>query len=778
MKRAVSQRSLRISLVWLLSLASVTSFVLAGAVLLLFRLPQIEAQTHQILKADSVELAQRTELALGMVQGQVEVAAATLSIDPGFPAQTLLERLVGAQTGGTAAYLLGADGRVLAAAVSPGVGVLRARELLGNDFSGDRLFRLVRAAQHLSWSEKFLSPVNHQLAVSVGTPVGEKVLVVEVALDFLVRAVQHSTAVSTRALWIVDGRGELLADSARPERVGILSLTELPLFREALQGRQNVSGSLAFEGERFDAAMAYSDVLDWYFVLRTPSGWRNPAIRSAMEFGLIAIGLSLLLALVLAPVWATSMARPISRLSQHAQSIARGEEAGEWPHSRTRELNELAASIAGMATAVREREQELAAIFEFSQIGLMVAAGEEGEAFVKTNRAAQDLLGYSAAELATRRLCDAGVWQDEAAQHAFVDELVREGSAHAEAWLQRADGSLLLVMLHASRFMLGERQRTVLVLEDVTALRRIEAEVRQLNCELEARVAQRTAELQETNAELSDAVLRLSQTQAELVQAEKLASLGSLVAGVAHELNTPIGNGIMAVSSMRDALRLFRKHVSEGLRRSTLDEFVNTLEQGADISQRNLVRAGELVSSFKQVAVDQTSSQRRHFYLDEMVGELALTLHPMLRKSVAKLKLNLPTGLLMDSYPGPLGQVLTNLVLNALTHAFDGRLQGAISITALHDPTEAALRLAVSDDGMGIREDILPRIFDPFVTTRMGRGGTGLGLHIAHNIVVQLLGGGISARNEPQGGAVFELWIPLVAPMAATDTAQDLCVPR
>ena len=269
-------------------------------------------------------------------------------------------------------------------------------------------------------------------------------------------------------------------------------------------------------------------------------------------------------------------------------------------------------------------------------------------------------------------------------------------------------------------------------------------------------LAERTAALERANAELRQAM-------SQLVQSEKLAALGNLVAGIAHELNTPIGNAVMLASTLADQERGFSAQMATGLSRSALQRFVESVRENSDILQRSLQRAAELISSFKQVAVDQASYQRRGFALDEVVQEIALALKPRLRRSVATLEVSIAADLRLDSFPGPLGQVLMNLIQNALIHAFDGRDAGRIRIESVPaGPGRIGLR--VSDDGNGIAPAHLSRIFDPFFTTRLGQGGSGLGLHIVYNLVTGLLGGAIEARSVPGHGAAFYLDLPLSAP--------------
>jgi signal transduction histidine kinase len=187
------------------------------------------------------------------------------------------------------------------------------------------------------------------------------------------------------------------------------------------------------------------------------------------------------------------------------------------------------------------------------------------------------------------------------------------------------------------------------------------------------------------------------------------------------------------------------------------------MDKAGDILMRNLQRAADLVVSFKQVAADQTSSQRREFSVAEAVSEIMLTLSPTLKKTSFTVTQDIPGDLIMDSYPGPLGQVITNLVNNALLHGFEGRQTGAVSIL-VQPGDEGWLELTVKDNGTGIPRANLSRIFDPFFTTKLGAGGSGLGLNIAHNIVTGVLGGRIRVQSEPGAGAEFTLNLPLIAP--------------
>jgi signal transduction histidine kinase len=255
----------------------------------------------------------------------------------------------------------------------------------------------------------------------------------------------------------------------------------------------------------------------------------------------------------------------------------------------------------------------------------------------------------------------------------------------------------------------------------------------------------------------------LREAQQNLIAAEKLAALGGLVAGVAHEVNNPIGISLTVASTFARRCDDFAKEVGSGpLRRSRLDEF---LEGGRDAAQQlvsNLQRAGELVQSFKQVAVDRSHADRRQFDLRESTDHIVASLRPALKKSRIRLTVDVPHGIIMDSYPGSYGQVLTNLFLNSVIHAFPDGRTGSVIIEARK--VHHAVEIFVSDDGVGMSEEVQRRALDPFFTTRRAEGGTGLGLHIIFNLVTQQLGGRLNFESRPGWGTRFRIIIPRVAP--------------
>jgi ligand-binding sensor domain-containing protein/signal transduction histidine kinase len=260
----------------------------------------------------------------------------------------------------------------------------------------------------------------------------------------------------------------------------------------------------------------------------------------------------------------------------------------------------------------------------------------------------------------------------------------------------------------------------------------------------------------------ADAYRQLKETQAQLAAHEKLASLGSLVAGVAHELNTPIGNSLLMASTLQEKTEALSSAFAEGrLKKSDLEAWTAAAMEATNLIVRSLHAAADLVNSFKQVSVDQASTQRRRFDLARACQEIAVTMMNQVRRAGHALELRIEPGIVMDSYPGPFGQVLINFINNALLHAFDA--PGGTMVLSAARLDAQHVRIEFRDDGRGIGQEHLGRVFDPFYTTRMGQGGTGLGLNIAYNIVTSLLGGTIRVESEPGKGTAFILDLPLQA---------------
>lgn len=311
-----------------------------------------------------------------------------------------------------------------------------------------------------------------------------------------------------------------------------------------------------------------------------------------------------------------------------------------------------------------------------------------------------------------------------------------------ETWLARLALFLLLVIS--------------LVAIHITRLHRLQRQQQQL-AQL---VDERTRALADAKERAEQALQQLASTMKELVRTEKMAALGQLVAGVAHEVNTPLGVALTASSIVNEESHKLHIRLAEGaIRKQELESYLNKLTQASQLLNTNLQRAAHLVMNFKQVSVDRTSDNQRRFNLAEYLHELLESLRLMWRSRQIDIDIDCPDNIVLDSFPGTLGQIITNFCQNALIHAFKDRPSGKISIRCKIKDSQLEIRFA--DDGNGISKDNLERIFDPFFTTNRQQGGTGLGLHIVYNLITQKLGGSVSVSSEVGKGTEFMLYLPL-----------------
>jgi DNA-binding response OmpR family regulator len=304
-------------------------------------------------------------------------------------------------------------------------------------------------------------------------------------------------------------------------------------------------------------------------------------------------------------------------------------------------------------------------------------------------------------------------------------------------------------------------------------LRTMQKELQTQNQRLQQEVTERKraeADLQKTNQELAERTQQLSHTldhlkatQNQLIESEKMAALGGLVAGVAHEINTPVGVGVTAASMLEDetesAITVYEKGQ---LKRSELETYLRKVKQTSQLILTNLQRTAELVESFKQVAVGQTSLGKRRFPVKQYLEGTLLGLHPRLKQTNHQVTVIGDDTLIIDSYPGAFSQVVTNLVMNSITHAYRKDAQGHLRFDLTQNQNR--LILEYTDDGEGIPAENLSKIFDPFFTTARGQGRIGLGLHIVHNLVTQKLKGKIRCESQVGSGTKFILDLPIQIP--------------
>jgi PAS domain S-box-containing protein len=362
------------------------------------------------------------------------------------------------------------------------------------------------------------------------------------------------------------------------------------------------------------------------------------------------------------------------------------------------------------------------------------------------------IFGMSALELKESDLWRCLVGDGLVTFDRYAKALAPEESSECELTVTQADGSIRYAraITKVLRSKAGDVDyRMYGAFQDITE--------RKL---AEKRVEMRTQELSRSNDELKLTLERLQQTQKQLVESEKMAALGGLVAGIAHEINTPVGVGVTAASVLEDETRQLAELYRQGqMKKTDLEQYMSVTERSSQMILNNLERAAELIRSFKQVAVDQSSESKRRFNVKNYLEEILTSLTPSLRKARARCAVDCVADLEIESYPGVLSQIITNLVINALAHAFDGEQNGVISIAV--KKSEDRLEIEFSDNGKGMGPEVLAKIFDPFFTTRRGEGGSGLGLHIVYNLITQTLKGGIASRSQPGHGTSFAIQWPL-----------------
>lgn len=423
-----------------------------------------------------------------------------------------------------------------------------------------------------------------------------------------------------------------------------------------------------------------------------------------------------------------------------------------------------------LAKKLRVTADELRALQDSAIVGIGLFANGS---VVRCNSGLEEMMGYQPGELAGRSCAVL------TGGHHDPFACVSDGaSMHFELELVSAQGKKLWCMVNGRMLDQNEpRKGCVWVIIDITERKQAEAALVDTKHGLERSLNELA--LQKSNVELahkdlSAVLLTLKQAQASLITSEKMASLGALVAGIAHELNTPIGNSLLTATALSDMCKEFERQLGEGgIKRSALDTHLKDARMACSIITNSLTRAADLIHSFKQVAVDQTSDQRRNFNLSGVVHDTLATYSAQLRRANCEVKVQMPETLNFISYPGSVAQVLGNLIQNALLHAFEGRDCGRIAIS-VREVDEHAVELRFADDGVGMNSRTLRQVYDPFFTTKMGQGGSGLGMNIVYNLVTGVLRGTIQVESEPGKGTTVTLLLPRKVPAREELAENDL----
>lgn len=426
-----------------------------------------------------------------------------------------------------------------------------------------------------------------------------------------------------------------------------------------------------------------------------------------------------------------------------------------------REITEAAQRRAHRASAQALRDSEERWSFALEGAGYGVWDWDIGSGTVMFSDCWKTIHGYQDGEVPTTvEGRDSLIHPDdlERVRAALDDYFSGSMARYTNEYRSRCrDGSWKWVLdngMIVSRDAAGRPLRMICTHVDLSERKHAEAALRELNEQLENRVEERTRELR--------------QAMAQIIESEKLASLGVLVAGVSHELNTPIGNMVLAATSLLDKLgEVMGSAGHNTLTRSGLQQALSECHGAAEIIARNGYRASDLIESFKRVSVDQTSQRRRRFDLRGTVQDSLTALGAVTRRAKARVDLQIPAGIEMDSYPGHLEQIINNVIMNSITHGFEDRSEGHIVIAA--SCQAGTIELVYSDDGRGIAPELQHKVFEPFYTTKLGQGGSGLGLSIVHNLVQAIFKGQLRLESAPDQGVKLAFSFPAVTPHTAGD---------
>lgn len=392
-------------------------------------------------------------------------------------------------------------------------------------------------------------------------------------------------------------------------------------------------------------------------------------------------------------------------------------------------------------------------LFTQSPIGMAISRMADG-CFIEVNAPYCAITGYLREELIGKSSAELHLL-DSQSRDLILEHVQREGHVRdIDVILRTKAGDNITVVTSIHRAKVNGTDCFMTTVMDITWRELAKEKLKALNDTLEQRVAERTAQLQ-------GALARLQESTEELTRSEARATLSTLVASVSHELGTPLGNSVLATETLTHQARAFEKKVSVGgLTRKDLSDFVANVLAGADLTQKNLTRAVELLSNFKQVAADQASEQRRTFDLADVLQETLHAMAPSLKRQPHRIDMRVPHGIAMDSQPGAIGQIAINLINNAYLHAFEGKVDGVVAIDATAHSGHVTLRFA--DNGSGILPEHLDNLFKPFFSTKIGKGGTGLGMAIVENLVTASLGGSIAVHTALGSGTTFEISLPQV----------------
>ncbi|PHR74355.1 MAG: hypothetical protein COA66_00765 [Arcobacter sp.] len=454
--------------------------------------------------------------------------------------------------------------------------------------------------------------------------------------------------------------------------------------------------------------------------------------------------------------------KPIKKLIAVTTEISSGNLDSQIDINRKDEIGLLANKFKLMQTSIKDQQLNLKKQITFREllmntVNIPILIKDKKRKIIDCNSSFASFCGKNKSDIIGKNI--EYLFGDKNAERInSIDAnlLEKGGSNYSTIKLPNAKKELRDIIIYKNTYkdVLNNVEWIVGSYFDITEINKAKEKIENFNIELKKKVYERTVELEESNHELEVSLENLKQTQDKLIESEKMASLGGLVAGIAHELNTPIGIGITGSSHFLELTKdIIEKFENKDMSQNDFKEYTNDSYDLAHLIYLNLKKSNHLIKSFKQISVDQTSEEKRSFELKNYIDEILISINSVLRKRNIKVIVSAKESISLDSYPGAISQIITNLIFNSLHHAYEENEDGFIHITLSKEKKK--IRIVYTDDGKGIKKENLSKIFDPFFTTNRNKGGTGLGLNIVYNIIITQLKGHISCDSEEGAGVKF-----------------------
>ena len=457
-----------------------------------------------------------------------------------------------------------------------------------------------------------------------------------------------------------------------------------------------------------------------------------------------------------------SFIKPIKKLIAVTTEISSGNLDSQIDINRKDEIGLLANKFKLMQTSIKDQQLSLKKQIIFREllmntVNIPILIKDKKRKIIDCNSSFASFCGKNKSDIIGKNIQYLFGDKNTEETNSIDTELLKKGgSNYSTIKLPNAKNELRDIIIYKNTYkdIHNNVEWIVGSYFDITDINKAKEKIENFNIELKKKVYERTVELEESNHELEISLENLKQTQDKLIESEKMASLGGLVAGIAHELNTPIGIGITGSSHFLELTKdIIKKFENKDMSQNDFIEYTNDSYDLAHLIYLNLKKSNHLIKSFKQISVDQTSEEKRSFELKNYIDEILISINSVLRKRNIKVIVSAEESISLDSYPGAISQIITNLIFNSLNHAYEENEDGLIRIELSKEKKK--IRIVYKDYGKGIKKENLNKIFDPFFTTNRNKGGTGLGLNIIYNIITTQLKGNISCDSQEGAGVKF-----------------------